>query len=122
MCTHATARAIKCSPDRFALFVSAEDERSCCPRLVRRATHRLFGARPIKRSLYDFTMRARRNDSNQRGILRFHARESRGGSLRMADAIWTDRSTRFPPLLAGEIRHFSLQRRARNSPGEGVIV
>lgn len=53
------------------------------PWLVRRtrATHQLFGARPIKRSLYDSAMWARRsastNDGNQRGILRFHARESR---------------------------------------------
>lgn len=45
MCTHATARAIKCSPDRFTLFVSAEDERtpkrreamrSCCRGRTRR--------------------------------------------------------------------------------------
>jgi len=40
--------------------------------------------------------------------LRFHARESRGASLRTADAISTD-FARFPPLLAGETRHFRPQ-------------
>lgn len=92
--------------------VNAEATRSdaeLLPWLVRRtrATHQLFGARPIKRSLYDSAMWARRsastNDGNQRGILRFHARESRSGLLRPTDSIY--RRSRFP-VHAGEICDF----------------
>lgn len=70
-----------------------------------RATHQLFDARPIKRSLYDFAMRASRraamhrasSGGNQRGILRVSTRENRGGSLRPADPICADRVFRCMP-------------------------
>lgn len=118
MCTHATARAIKCSPDRFALFVSAEDERTRTrsdaelfgPAADMRARARdCFGARPIKRSLYDCARceRAPRaptnDDSNQRGILRFHARESR-----------RRRRSRFPACVPAKFGIFG-QRPAPNN-------
>jgi len=102
MCTHATARAIKCSSDRLALFVSAEDESERRAEATRSDAELLpWSVRRGERERHtNCLVHARLNDhctiprcecvgcvdSNQRGILRFHARESRGsGSLRRGD-------------------------------------
>lgn len=70
MCTYVrnSVRAIKCSANRFGVIclcgrrADAEAARSDGGVVGRGQppTHQLFGARPIKRSLYDSAMRARR--------------------------------------------------------------
>lgn len=118
MCTHATARAIKCSPDRLALFVPAEDERT-----PKRVVELLAAVGPGERGRRtNCSAHARLNDhctiprcervgrttvTNAEYCV--STREnSCGGLLRPADRYLRPRS-RFP-VHAGEIRDFQTGR------------